>query len=254
MAGFNQVRVADKIEFNDNANNQDNIYGNPSTNKIVLVEDFITPAIDATNDWVVSVGGTGDTIAYNSISGGAALMTSGSVDDDVCSIAGALVWRGDRNATIEVRMTPTSAVAGQAWFVGFSDATSEAATNAMPIHYPAGTLTAVADNAAGFIFDADKSATLIYVAGVKATVLSPTTLGTSTGITNAINTAVVLRATLKNDFVTFHVNGVLKASRPIAVTQTTLLCPTIHLMTRANASSQTLSVDYIKVWQDRLSN
>ena len=248
------VKVSRKIDIAGDANNLDNIFGSPSFNKHVLYDDFDGPAIDGTNQWILTVGGTGDSIAYNSVSGGAALMTSGSVDDDVCSIARTLVWRGDHNAVMEARITPTSAVAGQAFFVGFSDATSEAATNAMPIHFPAGTLTAVADNAVGFVFDKDKSATLIYVAGVKATVLSPTTLGTSTAIVNAINTAVQLRVSLKDDLASFFINGALVASRAIAVTKTTLLCPTIHLMTRAAAGSQTVLVDYIKCWQDRLVN
>lgn len=206
---------------------------------------FTGIALDTTNRWATSVPGTSDTIAISEVQGGSALITTGTVDDDSCMLAGAIIYSGAKLAVVEFRITITD-VSGTGLFVGFSDAKSEA-NNSIAIHYPADVLTTVASDAAGFVIDADHTSSLVVCTSVKADV---DTTAVSTGVTWADGETKVLRVVLDDDTAMFILDGTVYAKIAASVTAATLLCPTVQAITRANDGANTVRVRSFDAWQD----
>lgn len=234
------------LRFRGDAERTENVLG-PMMEKMRHDWDRFTGiTLDTTNRWATSVPGTGDTIAISEVQGGSALITTGSVDDDSCMMAGAIIHSGDKLAIVEFRITITD-VSGTGLFVGFSDAKSEA-NNSIAIHYPADSLTTVATNAAGFVIDADHTASLIMCASVKADV---DTTPVSTTVTWADGETKVLRVILDSDGAAmFILDGTVRAKIASSVTAATLLCPTVQAITRANDGSNTVRVHSYDAWQN----
>jgi hypothetical protein len=138
-----------------------------------------------------------------------------------------------------------------ALFFGFTDAQSEA-NNSIAIHYASDSLTTVASNAAGFVFDPE-STTLggasIVCCGVKADTDASTA---DSGIDWDADAEIhVLRVELDVDgYANFLIDGTSVARVASAVTDSTNLCVSVQAMTR-EAAANTVDVDYIYAWQER---
>src|SRR3990167_7276686 len=99
------VRVEKSLEFvTGAASRQANVLGPLQEKKKHFKDHFTDDTLD-TSRWAVSVPGTSDTIAISEVAGGECLITTGTVDDDSCMIATAIIWNGTRNAVAEARIT-----------------------------------------------------------------------------------------------------------------------------------------------------
>jgi len=241
-----QVNVSKSLKFHGDAANSVNIFGNPSCEKMVLCDDFTAVTIDVTNDYVTTLDGTADAVA---ITGGGAhtvTLTTGSTDNEVSFLGGHLIFDISKNPVIETKVTITD-VSGTCFYFGFSDANTEA-TPASTIDYADATLAAAATDAAGFVVDADKSSSLMYMATIAT---GGAVAGVTTGVTWTDGQTKTLRVALNTEGDAFFwVDNVLKGIVQTAVTDVPL-CFVYNYGTRANDSSNTVVVDYIKAWQDR---
>ena len=241
-----RLPIDDYIELRGDAARAHNILGPLMEKKRHDSDRFTGIALDTTNRWAVSVPGTSDTIAISEVQGGSALITTGTGDDDSCMLASAIIYSGDKNAVVEFRITITD-VSGTAVFVGFSDAKSES-NNAIALHYASDVFTSDADDAAGFVIDADHTSSLIMCASSAATV---DTTPVSTGVTWADGETKTLRIILDTDGAAiFVLDGAIVAKIAASVTAATLLCATVQAITRANDGANTVRVRSFDAWQD----
>jgi hypothetical protein len=239
-----QVNVNRTLSFNDSAEHRTNIKGNPSTERYCGVDWYDQVAIDTTNDYVSTLGGTGDAVAL--VAGGATgvLLTTGSTDNEVSFLGTGLIFDISKSPEIEARVTIDD-VSGTSFFFGFSDANTES-TPASTIDYADGTLAAAATDAVGFVVDADKSSSLMYASSIAT---GGAVGATSTGITWTDGQTKVLRVQLNTEGdAYFWVDGNLVAIRQSAVTDVPL-CAVYNYGTRANDGSNTVTVKYLKKWQ-----
>jgi hypothetical protein len=239
-----QVWIDDELDFRNEASHRGNVDGYMLLKKRHLSDNFMGDTLD-TNKWAVSEPGSGDSIAISEVEGGSCLFTTGTVDDDSCMLGSAIIFKGSKYAVMEARVK-ISDVSGTGLFVGFSDAKSES-NNSIAIHYPLDSLTADAENAVGFVIDADHSTSSIMCCGVKATALDT---AVDSGIDWADDEVRNLRVELSSDEARFYIDGVAVGFIDDAVTSTTLLCATIQAMTRADDGSNTVYAYRINVWQD----
>ena len=241
-----QVNISKSLKFHGDAANSANVFGNPSFEKMVLCDDFTAVTIDTTNDYVSTLGGTGDAVA---ITGGGAhtvTLTTGSVDNEVSFLGTGLIFDISYSPVIETKVTITD-VSGTCFYFGFSDANTET-TPASTIDYADATLAAAATDAAGFVVDADKSSSLMYMASIAT---GGAVAGATTGITWTDGQTKTLRIALNTEGdAQFWVDGVLKGIVQAAVTDVPL-CAVFNYGTRANDGSNTVVVDYLKAWQGR---
>jgi hypothetical protein len=247
------VIVERALEFKGGGDHTANVTGNMLEKKIHYC---YRPglAMDTTNDFAVSVPGTGDTIAVSEVQGGSWLITTGSVDNDSCMMATPIIFSGTKNAVGEARVK-ISDVSISGIYVGFSDAKSES-NGLMAITYKDDALVTTATDAAGFVCDAD-STTLgtssLLCCGVDSDADATTA---DTGINWADGETKTLRVELsKNSSGTsttarFYVDGVQKGIVTSACTAATLQCFTVQAVTRANGGSGTTYVTRIDIWQD----
>ena len=241
-----QVNVSKSLKFHGDAANSANIFGNPSFEKMVLCDDFTAVAIDTTNDYVSTLGGTGDAVAITGAGAHTVTLTTGTVDNEVSFLGSQLIFDIDKNPVIETKVTITD-VSGTSFYFGFSDANTET-TPASTIDYADATLAAAATDAAGFVVDADKSSSLMYMATIAT---GGSVAGATTGVTWTDGQTKTLRVALNSEGDAFFwVDGVLKGIVQSAVTDVPL-CFIYNYGTRANDGSNTVVVDYIKAWQDR---
>ena len=243
------LNISKELEFIGDATHGKNIQGEMFEKKRHDWDRFTGIALDTTNRWATSLPGTSDTIAISEVQGGSALITTGTVDDDSCMLASAIIYSASKKAVCEWRIYIPN-VSGVALFVGFSDAKSES-NNSIAIHYASDTLTTVASNGAGFVIDPDsttKGASQIQCEGVKA---NSDATGVDTGIAWADGEIKTLRVELDgDDNAIFYVDGVLVGRVADAVTSTTLLCATVQAMTRANEGAAVPQVRSYDAWQD----
>ena len=241
-----RLSIDDYIEMRGDAGRSYNVLGPLFEKKRHDYDRFTGIALDTTNRWAVSVPGTADTIAISEVQGGSALITTGTADDDSCMLASAIIYSGSKLAVVEFRITITD-VSGTGLFVGFSDAKSES-NNSIALHYPADSLTSVADDAAGFVIDADHATSSIMCASSAATV---DTTPVDTGVDWADGETKTLRVAIDTDgAAVFILDGAVVAKIASSVTAATLLCATVQAITRANDSSNTVRVRSYDAWQD----
>ena len=209
-------------------------------------KDHFTDTALSTDKWDTSLPGTSDTIAISETAGGECLITTGTVDDDSCMLATAIIFNGSKKAVCEVRVTIDD-VSGTGLFVGFSDAKSEA-NNSIALHYPADAFTSVADDAVGFVIDADHATSSIMLASSAATV---DTTPVDTAVDWADGETRNLRVELDTSGnAAFYINGSLVGGLNSAVTAATLLCFTAQAITRANDGANTVQVHRVDAWCD----
>ena len=244
MPGLNIDR---QIEFR-NKTHASNVVGEMQERKRHDWDRFARPTLDTTNLWTTyTTGTTGPaTVAISEIQGGICLITTGTADDDSVAMAKPIIYSADKKAIVEFNVYITD-VSGTGLFVGFSDAKNEANGN-LPIHYPVDVLTAVATNAVGYVIDADHATSSIMCCGVKAGVLAT---ADDTDIDWADGETKTLRVELDVDGnAAFYVDGNNVGYVANAVTDSTLLCPTVQAITRANDGANTVRVKAYDAWQD----
>lgn len=240
-----KVKVFRDLTFKGVASHNPNVKGPLQEELIHLHDHFLQKTLDTTFLWTTyTTGATGSTVAISTAQGGLARFTTGSVDDDSCALASEIIFSGTKKAFIEVRLTLND-VSGTGVFVGFSDAKNEA-NNSLAIHYPSGTLTTVATNAAGFVIDADYLTSSIMCCSVKADV---DTTPVDTAVDWADGGTKTLRVELDGTTAIFFLNGTAVARIASSVTAATLLCATVQAITRANDGSNTVDVDRVDIWQ-----
>ena len=241
------LRVSRNIEFLGDANQEANIVGNFKEVKKHFSDNFMGDTLD-TFDWAITEDGTADSIAISEVAGGSLLITTGTVDNDSCKIASAVIYSGTKNAVCEARVTITD-VSGTGLFVGFTDAKTEA-NGAIALNYKDDAYVTTADDAVGFVCDAD-SATLgassLLCCGTAATVDAAVV---DTGITWADGETKTLRVALTGTTADFFVDGVQKGRVLLSNTAATLKCFSIQAITRAADGSNTVYVSYVDCWQD----
>jgi len=254
-----QARIEREIVFKGNASHTGNIRGRPSfQNQIVHYDDFVGKAIDNTNDYTVA--------AVNS---GTAIITvphmltlaSDTDDDDDIDVAMGIEWYGQYNAAMEVRFRIDD-VDMTAINIGFSDATGES-TDLIAMMYSGVTLTSTATDFVGFLHDADASTDKLYAVSVNgATDGAVIDSGITTDSDSILMTVrVELIDTGSTTNAAFYANNTGREIDPqvdfigselAAVGRTTALCPYIALINHGESAANTMDVDYIKVWQDRI--
>ena len=240
------VRVDRSLQFTGVASHKPNTEG-PFQELKKHFKDHFTDDTLSTDRWATSVPGTSDSIAISEVAGGECLITTGTVDDDSCMMATAIIWNGSKNAVFEARITIDD-VSGTGLFVGFSDAKSEA-NGKIAIGYPADSLDTEASMAVGFVIDADHATSSIMAAGVKADVDATPV---DTAVDWADGETRDLRIEIDEDGqAVFYINGSVVAAIASVVTAATLLCGTIQAITRANDGANTVQVRRVDVWCDQ---
>lgn len=239
------VIVDRTLEFVDAADKNPNVFGNMSNAKYCGVDWFDQVALDTTNQYVSTLGGTADAAALSAAGTTGLTLTTGSGDNEVSYLGTGLIFDISKNPIIEAKVTITD-VSGTFFYFGFSDANTESTPNST-IDYADETLAAAATDAVGFVCDADKSSSLLYAASIAT---GGAVGGTSTGITWTDGQTKTLRVSLDTSGnACFYVDGVIKARRAAAVTDVPL-CAIFNYGTRANDGSNTVIVKFLKKWQD----
>lgn len=240
-----QVNVSRAIDFVDSAAHRTNIKGNPSTERYCNTDWFDQVALDTTNDYVSTLGGTSDGAALVAGGNTGVLLTTGTGDNEVSFLGTALIFDITNEPEIEAKVTIAD-VSGTSFFFGFSDANTESTPDST-IDYADATLAAAATDAAGFVCDADKATSSLYCASI-ATGGSVAAVDTSIDWTDGATHVLRIALNSEGD-ASFWVDGVLKSIVQSAVTDVPL-CAVFNYGTRANDGSNTVTVKYLKKWQD----
>ena len=245
MAGFQQVRIGRHIEFVGDAAQEANVKGDFSCERMCSVDWFDQKALDTTNNYDQTLGGTSDAGALTAGGYSGFTGTTGTGDDEISFLATGLVFDISQSPAIEAKIKIAD-VSGTIVFFGFSDATSETTPDAS-MDYAGGTLAAVATDAVGFICDADKVTSTLYCASVND---GGTAAASTTGIVWTDNQSKVLRVSLDSSGnASYFVDGVQVGYKASAVADVPL-CAIINYGTRADDGSNTIYVRYLKKWQD----
>ncbi len=241
------VYVDDELIFKAQASVDDNITGNPSTERMVSVDWFDGNALDTTNDYVQTLGGTNDLGALVAGGENGFKGTCGDGDNEISFLSTALIFDFTQKPAIESKVEITN-VTGTFVFFGFSDATSETTPEAT-IDADGGTLvkgSSTAD-AVGFVIDADLGTSSIYCASVKT---SGAIQSVDTGIDWADTEKKRLRVALDAlGNARFYVDGIQKGYIALAVADVPL-CATLNYGQRAGEANTVVEMRYIKKWQD----
>lgn len=219
-----------------------------------LFDDFLGDAVDSR--WSAAQGTDGQGAIAAVVAGassGAVRLTSGdtvTVAESLSSLTHGLNWKAANGGLVfEAKVTPVSSVASVAYFIGLTD-TLATTTLEEPATLATATITYVADDAVGFLFDTGATTDVFYGVAVKAT--------TGTAFANAVvgaapvaGTAITFRIELDTTgAASFYVNGSLLGTIAAAVTTTVALTPIVSVMTRTTAT-KAIDVDYIDVKQIR---
>jgi hypothetical protein len=241
------VKVARKLSFTEQAGNQANIFGNPSNKKAVFVDHFVNKALNATNDYTAFID-TDSTVALGAgaTATGYVTFTTLATDTRTASLAGNLAWYCARNPIMEARIK-VDVITTVAINVGFNDATAEG-TTALPFLITGTTITDTCTDGAMFCYDTNQTTDRWYIVQTKN--------GTQTGVllgakyTPVAATWVTLRVALDtagNAY--YYYNGEFVGRIASAVTTTVALCPYIGFK-NLSAAIHIMDLDYIKLWAD----
>ena len=173
---------------------------------------------------------------------------TGTTDNGSISLVGPLIFKGDQNAGMHVRLK-VDAVTGYNLEVGFIDAVPGSnGSGVSDVDTPAATAT----DAALLQIDTDQTlATLAFVTAGTSFTTTSTTLTTPITVLSAATYADV-RIQLVANTAYCWVNGVLAASHTGSkIEGGTAVAPWIYARTR-NTTAKFVDVDYIALWQDRV--
>ena len=246
-----ELFIDERIEMRGTGNRTHNMDGNWMEKRRHRFDCFDRIALDTTNQWASDTAdSTAGSIAISEVQGGSCLMTSGTGDEDTIHLASPIIYSADYEATVEWKIK-ISDVSGCAVFAGFSDAKSEDGYN--PLDYGTGgadTFTSTADDAVGFVIDADHASSSIMCASCKATV---DTTPVDTGLDWADNQTKRLRVSLNADGdATFYVDGESVGYIDSAITEDDLLCAIVSVKTQANDGANTVYVYRNDTWQNEV--
>jgi hypothetical protein len=185
--------------------------------------------------------------------GGWIRMTTGdttTVSESAQVLTSGLNWQASNGGLfVEARIRPLTSVANVYYFVGFTDVLATT-TLELPATLSTTTITYVADNACGWLFDTSATTDVFYGVGVKATsgiAFANAVVGTAP----VADTATVLRVELSSaGTATFIRDGVTIGTLENAITATTDITPVIAAMARTT-TSKSLDVDYVWTQMDR---
>jgi len=222
-----------------------------TTHPVVLFDDFLHPAADASNDWS-EVDDSGTSAAGDIVAGvnGLYQIDTGTDPDKFRVLASEICWEAAKACGCEVRLATTTADAALMLVFGFSDAKSESTGTIAfaDLALAAATVDSVADDAVMFGVRAETNDN-VYALSVKN---NGTPQSTDTGTDIVLNTYHVYRIQLDTDGnARFYIDGELVAEHLLAVTTTDDLCFTIQAVITAGSTANFLNVDYVKVWQER---
>lgn len=247
-----QVIIEGHLIFRGVADHTANVRGNFSfENQIVWYDDFVGKAIDETNDYTV----TNDTGCTATITVPHCLTLTKDTDNEGVNVATGVDLYSRYNAACECRIRIDDVAASLVYF-GFVDVQTDqpAAT------YSGDSLSWTSDDAAIFLYDKDATTEKWFAVSVN---------GTSTGSVIATGKTPVNAefVTMRIEFVDngstsdayFYMNTAGQEINPAtdflgieldAITRTDALCVVVGLEGR-DTGSDTVDVDYIKIWQDR---
>ncbi len=244
---MSNVRVGGIIKFLQGAAIGNNIEGDMSAERMTSVDWFDGTAIDLTNDYTSTLGGTSDAVALTAVGEPGVKLTTGTGDNEVSFLATGLVFDITQAPVIEAKIEITD-ISGTFVYFGFGDATSETTPEAT-IDADGGTLTdgsSTAD-AAGFVIDADLDSSSVYCASVN-TSAAVQSVDTGLAYTNA-QTKILRVALDTSGNARFYVDGVQKGYIALAVADVPL-CAIINYGTRDADGSNIVTARYLKKWQD----
>jgi hypothetical protein len=218
-----------------------------------LFDDFLGDVI--ADQWSAAEGSDDLAViaAVNSQPNGVVRQVTGdttTLAESCVSLTHGLNWRASNGGLIfEALIKPVTAVTTVCYFVGLTD-TLATTTLELPATLSTTTITYVADNAVGWLYDTNATTDVFYGVGVKAT--SGVAFASAVvGSAPVADTAMVLRIEVDSSgTASFYQDGTLKGTMANAVTATTQLTPIVAAMARTTAS-RTLDVDYVYVQQNR---
>ena len=240
-----QLNVDRELQFKAQAAIDDNIKGNPSTERMCSVDWFDQTTLDTTNDYTQTLGGTSDAGALEASGKHGVKFTTGTGDNEVSFLGTALIFDVTQEPEIESKIEITD-VSGTFVFFGFSDANTESTPNAT-IDADSGTLAATATDAAGFVIDADLGSSSIYCASVNN---GGTVQYVDSGLDWTDGQSKRLRVKLDSSGnAYFYVDGIQEGYIASAVADVPL-CAIYNYGTRANDGANYVYARYLKKWQN----
>jgi len=238
-----QVRVERELVFDNQAEIATNIKGNPSTERMCVVDWFNGKAIDTTNDYTGAAGSALTGAGYNGLT-----LTTSATDNVIYYFATPLIFDITQKPEIEIRLK-LSDVSGTIIFFGFSDAVSETSP-AATIDADGGTLYNAATDAVGFVIDADLGTSSIYCASVNNQSAGGTVQSVDTAIDWEDDESRTLRVKLDASGNAYlYADGKEVGYIALAVADVPL-CAIINFGTRDDDGANPAYVRYLKMWQD----
>lgn len=241
MAGFNQVRVNNSLDFVGGAANAPNMTGAMSGDKIYMEYNFTEKVMDATNRYTAYI----DTDSAVALGAAGLTLTTLATDTRTCSMAcGTTGFYAGRSPIVEMKFK-VNVITTIAINAGFSDATSEG-TTVLPFLITGTTITDTATDAAAFVFDTNQTADTF--------VLAQTKNGIQTGnwIANVpvVDTYQTVRVAIDSaGGARYYFNGIEMGYIPLAVTTTVGLVPYFGIK-NLSAAVHIATLRYVRVWQD----
>lgn len=242
-----KVRITGKLQFvsGTDAEQGPNVEGDFSPERMTSVDWYDQTALDVTNDYTQTLGGTSDAGALDAGGKPGFKGTTGTGDNEISFLATALIFDITQAPAIETKLEITD-VSGTIVFWGFSDATSET-TPAATIDADSGTITAAATDAVGFLIDADLGGSSLYCVAVNN---GGTPQSVDTGIDWADAEKRVLKIALDSSGnARFYADGVQVGYIASAVADVPL-CEIKNYGTRANDGANTVYWRYLKKHQN----
>lgn len=227
----------------------------PSKLSCVLLDDFLGDVI--ADQWSAAVG-TDPQCVIATINAGACCgtvrLTSGdtvTLSESLSSLTHGLNWKAaNGNLIFETKVTPVSSVANVSYFIGLTD-TLATTTLEQPATLATTTMTYVADDCVGFVFDTAATTAVMRCVGIAGAGNGIAFANTISAGAPVAGTAIVLRVEIDTTgTATFYKDGTSLGSIASAVTAATMLTPVVTVMARTTAS-KSLDVDYIYCSQDR---
>jgi len=216
---------------------------------LFLKDDFMGDILK--DEWAVNVD-AGCTVAIVAALNGTVVHTTTAVNDDWATLAHGLNWTATRACGIEARLNLDVATLCTIE-LGFNDALTEAQGSAFDDYNLTGAAlpTPVAADAVIIGFDPlDSAANFPNFTAVNV-INTVAPAATDLAVLPVGGTFYVLKVQLDaagNAY--YYVNGVLLATHLLAITPADPLTPWITIRNKA-ANIRLLTVDYVKVWQNR---
>ena len=217
---------------------------------VVMFDDFLGIAVDATNDWAEATEGTSN--AQDIVAGvnGLYQIDTGTVADKRTIITSELTYEAAKACVCEVRLATVTSDASIFMNWGFTDSKDEGAglLSFVDGSLAAGTIDSNADDAVMFGVRAETTDD-IYAMSV---IGNATPQSTDSGVDLVLTTYHIYR--IEIDILgnaRYFIDGVFVAEHLLAVTVTDDLCFFVGGMITAGSTAAFINIDFIKLWQNR---